>query len=188
MSFKREESGDSGIEVSDPLRLTSNTPSAHGPITAAKPALERHISHIPTESDDEEVDDSNRQSGMKKLKNRIAHPHDKSKSKDDTTSSSSDYTEKRHDSGNATTSDFEISPGINLSDHIDSAEVKAKTPSLERHVSSIGEDGLLNPDASPQQQQQQSASLSSSLGAHSPKLERQISDIPQHDYDSDREM
>lgn len=170
MSFKREESGDSGLEVSDPLRLTSNSPSAHGPITIAKPALERHISHIPTESDDEEVveEDSNGiKSKLKKLKKRVSPSHEKA--------SSSDYTDKRHDSGNAT-SDFEISPGINVSDHIDSAEYKTKAPTLERHVSSIGEDGLLS-----------TAGHEQSRG-RSPKLERHISGIPQDDYDSDREI
>ena len=168
MSFKREESGDSGLEVSDPLRLTSNSPSAHGPITIAKPALERHISHIPTESDDDEevvvVEDSNGiKSKLKKLKKRVSPSHEKA-------------SEKRHDSGNNATSDFEISPGINVSDHIDSTEYKSKAPTLERHVSSIGEDGLLNTTGHDQPR------------GRSPKLERHISGIPQDDYDSDREI
>lgn len=168
MSSKREESGDSGLEVSEPLRLTSNSPSEHGPITVAKPALERHILYTPTESDDEEiVEDSNGiKSKLKKLKKHVRHSHEKVPS---------DYTEKRHDSGNAT-SNFEISPGINVSDHINSAEYQTKAPTLERHVSSIGEDGLLS---TAEHEQPRGRSL---------KLERHISGIPQDDYDSDREI
>ncbi|USW50195.1 hypothetical protein Slin15195_G035140 [Septoria linicola] len=179
MSDQRSGSGESGLQVSGPLSLGSISPSSRSPIAERKPDLERHISHIPQDSDEDEVDvDPNASGGLKtklkKLKNRVAHG---SQDKSESTTAPSDYTEKRHDSGN-TNSDLEITPGLSLtsSGNIDSDEIKAKTPILERHISSIGPDGHLH-DA-PEMEKPR---------GRSPKLERHISGIPQEDYDSDRE-
>ncbi|PPJ56978.1 hypothetical protein CBER1_00494 [Cercospora berteroae] len=191
--------GTSPFEVSAPLSLSSGPNVNEYPSTDKKPDLERHISHIPQDSDLEDemeeqtAHDTSGTSGggikskLKKFKSRVTqHSHDKDKSTTVSTDTT-DRVEKRHDSGNAT-SDFEITPGLGGvnstsntgGDYLtaSSAEHKAITPNLERHLSSIGPDGTLSPSAASQQQPK----------GRSPKLERHISGIPQDDYDSDREI
>ncbi|KAF2213006.1 hypothetical protein CERZMDRAFT_83935 [Cercospora zeae-maydis SCOH1-5] len=194
----------SAFELSAPLSLSSGPNPHEHPLQDKKPNLERHISHIPQDSDlEDDTDDETPhdksetsaggiKSKLKRLKNRVMHHSHKDNHSHDNTSAimatdkeTAEPTEERHDSGNAT-SDFEITPGLggvsSVSNsggdylHASSTEHKAITPNLERHISAIGPDGTLDPS----QRQQQPKS-------HSPRMERHISGIPQDDYDSDRE-
>ncbi|GIZ37125.1 hypothetical protein CKM354_000058400 [Cercospora kikuchii] len=194
--------GTSPFEVSAPLSLSSGPDSNEYSSTDRKPDLERHISHIPQDSDledaseEETAHDTSGASGggsgikskLKKLKNRVTHhSHDKGASSAVPTDPT-DRIDKRQDSGNAT-SDFEITPGLGGvssvsntgGDYLTASSAqhsKAITPNLERHISSIGPDGTLSTNTASQQQPK----------GRSPKMERHISGIPQDDYDSDREI
>ncbi|KAM3423514.1 hypothetical protein BST61_g942 [Cercospora zeina] len=197
----------SAFEVSAPLSLSSGPNSHEHTLQDKKPDLERHISHIPQDSDLEDESDEETthdkseasaaaaggiKSKLKRLKNRVTHhshndnhPHDNPSATATTNKEATEPTEKRHDSGNAA-SDFEITPGLGgVSSVSNSGGDYLHASSTEHKAITPNLErhiSSIGPDGTLDSSQRQQQPKS-----RSPKMERHISGIPQDDYDSDRE-
>lgn len=187
-STKSPATADPGLEVDGLLRMNSSSPGTLKNSIAQKPQLDRHISHIP-QNDEDEVEEEEEildggerertglKSKLKKLKDKVTHHKSHSEHQHEHPPPIDGDLEK-HDSGH---SEFEVRPDLRIGgEGSPETKLSADGPKLIRKITSEAlKPGDNNVNAPP-------TKTGAGRGGMS-KLERSISSIPADDYDSDGE-